>query len=108
MPPATGLARPGNAAISGHLNWYGVPKAVFFNLKPASRRYGLYARRQRGTTAPSASGQNTTCPWSQCPLNAIFGAASRPQMNLITCEGTFNRNTANYDHRQVVYTEMVQ
>jgi hypothetical protein len=98
----------GNAAISGHLNWYGVPQAVFFSLSDLAPGDMVYVRDDAGRDRGFRVTANTTCPWNNCPLNDIFGAASRPRLNLITCQGTFDKKAANYDHRQVVYTELVQ
>jgi hypothetical protein len=38
----------------------------------------------------------------------IFGPTSKTRLNLITCNGTYNRAQQNYDRRLVVYSEAVQ
>jgi hypothetical protein len=38
----------------------------------------------------------------------VFGPSKQTRLNLITCKGTFNRATQNYDKRLVVFSEMVQ
>jgi sortase (surface protein transpeptidase) len=97
---------PGNAAINGHLDWYGVKQAVFYyldRLKPGDR---VYVRDQTGRDRAFVVTKQLVCIYNQCPLMEVFGPASSPRLNLITCAGTFNRATQNYDRRTVVFTEL--
>ncbi len=103
--PRPGL--PGNAALAGHLNWYGVPQAIFFGLKDLVPGDMVYARDDSGHDRGFRVTANTTCPWDNCPVNEIFGSSAQARLNLITCQGVFDRAAANYSRRQVVYTQMV-
>ena len=38
------------------------------------------------------------------PVEKVFGPASTPNLNLVTCGGAFNPATRQYDQRFVVYT----
>ena len=105
--PGARPGQPGNAALAGHLNWYGVPQAIFFNLKILVPGDVIYARDDSGRDRAFRVTANTTCPWDDCPINEIFGASARARMNLITCQGVFDRASANYSRRQVVYSEMM-
>jgi hypothetical protein len=103
-------ARPGaigNAAIAGHLDWHGVGPVVFYNLKDLAPGDMVYVRDESGRDRAFRVLRNTTCPFDDCPLTEIFGANTRPRLNLITCQGTFDRTARNYNNRQVVYTELV-
>jgi hypothetical protein len=44
-------------------------------------------------------------PYNQAPLQKIFGAADQPMLNLVTCNGVFDRGNKNYDKRLVVYAK---
>ena len=105
--PGTIPGNPGNAVMDGHLDWYGVTQAVFFHLdklKPGDR---AYVRDDKGRDRAFVVTANTTCIYNKCPLVDIYGASKSTRLNLITCAGTFNRASQNYDKRTVVYTEMV-
>lgn len=41
-------------------------------------------------------------PYNAVPMDRLF-ARDRPRLTLITCTGNFDRGTANYSHRLVVY-----
>src|SRR5262249_51189690 len=103
--PGTIPGNPGNAAIDGHLDWYGVPQAVFFyigTLKPGDR---VYVRDDRGRDRAFVVTKQGECSWQNCPLREIFGPTTGVHLNLITCSGTFSRTSGQYDKRLVVYTE---
>jgi sortase (surface protein transpeptidase) len=96
---------PGNAAIDGHLDWFGVKEAVFYylgELKPGDR---VYVRDDKGRDRPFVVKSQTVCTWQNCPLQQIFGPTSATHLNLITCNGVFNRSQQQYEKRLVIFTE---
>lgn len=106
--PGTVPGNTGNAVMDGHLDWYGIKEAIFYHLgslKPGDR---LYVRDVKGTDRAFIVTKQAVCTWNKCPLQEIFGAAAAPRLNLITCNGTFNRAQQNYDKRLVVFAEMAQ
>ena len=106
--PGTIPGNVGNAAIDGHLNWYGVKEAVFFyigSLKPGDR---VYVRDDRGRDRAFVVVKQGVCTWQNCPLQEIFGPSTGSHLNLITCSGNFNQTQQQYDKRLVVYTEAAQ
>jgi sortase (surface protein transpeptidase) len=106
--PGTIPGNPGNAAINGHLDWYGVKEAVFFHIdkmKPGDR---IYVRDDKGRDRAFVVTKQQVCTWNNCPLMDIFGPTSSTRLNLITCNGTFDRAQQNYDKRLVVYSEAAQ
>jgi len=46
------------------------------------------------------------CNWQNCPLQQIFGPTAETHLNLITCDGTFNRALGQYDKRLVVFSQL--
>jgi sortase (surface protein transpeptidase) len=106
--PGTVPGKVGNAVMDGHLDWYGVKEAIFYylgRLKPGDR---LYVRDVRGVDRAFSVTKQLVCTWQNCPLQEIFGAANTARLNLITCNGTFNRSQQNYDRRLVVFADLVQ
>jgi sortase A len=99
---------PGNAVMDGHLDWFGVKQAVFYyltSLKPGDR---VYVRDDRGRDRAFVVTKQLECKWQNCPLEEIFGPAAGTRLNLITCAGTYNRSTQNYERRTVIFSEAVE
>lgn len=44
--------------------------------------------------------------FDKVPLQDIFANADGKRLNLITCEGTFNKTNKNYSKRLVVYSKL--
>lgn len=104
--PAPGMQ--GNSVMDGHLDWYGIDEAIFYyldRLRPGDR---VYVRDDVGVDRAFAVTESLVCAYNNCPLEDIFGATSATRLNLITCNGTFNRSQQNYDRRLVVFTEAMQ
>lgn len=98
---------PGNAVIDGHLDWVTVGAAVFWNLRklvPGDRVEVEMPGKRILTFDVSHS---ASYPYDNAPLHQIFGAATTPNLNLITCNGIFDRTTRNYNQRLVVYTRLM-
>lgn len=106
--PGTVPGNAGNAAIDGHLDWYGIKEAVFYyigSLKPGDR---VYVRDDKGRDRAFVVTKQGVCNWQSCPLKDIFGPSTEANLNLITCQGTFSRAQQQYDKRLVVYTRAVE
>jgi sortase A len=102
--PGTRPGQPGNAAIDGHVDYHGVGEVVFWNLRqvqPGAEVLVVTADNQ--TLRFIVQGVARYTP-DNAPRTSIFGPASTPNLNLITCDGTFNPETRHYDLRFVVYT----
>lgn len=106
--PGTVPGNPGNAVIDGHLNWFGIPQGIFFNLKTLKPGDRVYVRDDKGRDRAFAVTKQQVCAYNNCPLMDVFGPNSSARLNLITCDGAFNRATQNYDSRLIVYTELSQ
>lgn len=102
--PAPGL--PGNSVLAGHLNSGRNKPAVFAELdelkigdyveimesqKPALRF------KVTGTEEYDVKG---------APLEKIFGSTQAARLNLITCSGSWDKNSNDYTKRRVVFTEL--
>jgi sortase (surface protein transpeptidase) len=106
--PGTVPGNPGNAVMDGHLNWYGIPQAVFYHLDKLKAGDRVYVRDDKGRDRAFVVTKQQVCTWDKCPLMEVFGPSKQTRLNLITCQGVFDRATQNYDKRLVVFTEMVQ
>lgn len=96
---------PGNAVIEGHLDHPGGP-GVFWYLDELKAGDKVLVQIANGSWKTFVVVDSVEYPWNRAPLDLIFGPSSSANLNLITCEGTFDRGAHNYDHRRVVYTRL--
>lgn len=101
---------PGNAVISGHLDTYLQEPAVFWRLRELEPGDTLSVRDARGVDHTFEVVNSEVYTHDQVPLDIIFGDAVRirPNLILITCEGTWDSDARNYDQRYVVYAKAVE
>lgn len=95
----------GNAVMAGHVDGLSSP-GTFFNLKKLEPGDKIHITGIEGTELTFVVVEKQAYPPEDAPLNEIFGDSSKPQLNLITCTGTFNAETGHYEERLVVYTEL--
>lgn len=98
---------PGNAVIDGHLDGYNIPAAVFYNLRSLHTGDKIYVSDSSGKELIFAVTQLQVYPYNGAPLDQIFGRSDKPHLNLITCNGTWDYKSQNYNERLIVYTTEV-
>lgn len=105
--PGTRPGMPGNAAIAGHVDYAGIGPVVFWDLGQLVPGDQILVTTADGQQLRFAVLQLASYSPDDAPLLDIFGPARVPNVNLITCAGTFNPVTRSYDQRLVVYTTYV-
>jgi LPXTG-site transpeptidase (sortase) family protein len=95
----------GNAVMDGHVDHYTGP-AVFFYLKKLKPGDKVIVSDRSGQTLTFVVNRVEAFVTKEAPLSRIFGEAERPQLNLITCTGKFNKKTREHAKRLVVFTEL--
>jgi len=96
--------QPGSAVIAGHLDST-TDRAVFWDLGRLKPNDEVIVDMSNQTELHFTVLSQATYPYDKAPLQQIFGPASKPLLNLVTCHGTFDRASSNYDQRLVVYTQ---
>jgi LPXTG-site transpeptidase (sortase) family protein len=97
----------GNAVIAGHLdNGKGVP-AVFNNLSKLKVGDVVYLKNKIDEVLVFKVTSLTLYDYANAPVEKIFGPSDTAHLNLITCDGTWNRELHAYDKRLVVSTDFV-
>lgn len=96
----------GSAVIAGHLDST-TARAVFWDLNRLRTGDNVQVQNDDGSMLSFAVVSRGIYPFDSFPLATIFGPADVPGLNLITCNGTFDRGSENYDRRLVVYTQEV-
>jgi LPXTG-site transpeptidase (sortase) family protein len=103
-------ARPGyggNAVFAGHVDYIRVGKAVFWNLKDLKQGDLIEVRLEDGTVYQYSVVSLNQYDSATAPVDAIVGATPEESVTLITCSGTFNQATHQYDKRLVVRAERI-
>lgn len=98
----------GSAVIDGHLDLVSGAPAIFYNLKTLQAGDQILVTDDQDHIFTFKVTKVANYPYNQFPLQEVFGQEGKPMLNVITCEGTWNKNSKNYSHRTVVYSEMIQ
>jgi LPXTG-site transpeptidase (sortase) family protein len=99
----------GNAVFSGHVDYRNYGPAVFANLDKLSEGDEIFVRLEDGTEYKyTVTGTGVYDPLT-APIKEIVGRVENQELlTLITCDGTFNSATRQYDRRLVVRAERVE
>ena len=98
--------QPGNAVIAGHLDAT-KGKAVFWRLRYLKPGDIVSVTDTDGKITRFRVRKTRVYHKDNFPLNEVFGPSEGAHLNLITCDGTWNRSARVYDKRMVVYTDKV-
>jgi len=101
--------RPGNAVFSGHVDYVSYGPAVFWHLTDLVAGDVVEVHLQDGTVYSYAveTLQSVPAEPTEDQLRDIVGPSTSDVITLITCGGTFNPATHQYDHRTVVRAKRV-
>lgn len=97
----------GNAVFAGHVDYVHVGKAVFWNIKDLVEGDLIQVRLQDGTVYKYAVVSKHQYDAQDAPVEQIVGPTPDQIVTLITCGGTFNSATHQYDKRLVVRAERI-
>jgi LPXTG-site transpeptidase (sortase) family protein len=98
--PGSAPGQPGDAVIDGHLDWYGVPRAVFYDLDQL--RSGDEIDVQNGNGQVRFAVTNTeTLPYTAQP-DGLFDTTGAARLSLITCSGAWDSRHGTYAQRLLV------
>lgn len=105
--PGTKPGGLGSAVMTGHVDGPNTP-AIFWDLKKVKAGEKIYVQDQKGTQLTFEVVETEIYPYDEAPLDRIFVTNDDVYLNLITCNGTFDRKSNNYDKRLVVYTKLIK
>jgi LPXTG-site transpeptidase (sortase) family protein len=98
--------QPGNAVMAGHLDST-TDKAVFWDLNKLKKGDQVIVKDDDGSQLTFAVVGSEVYPFDNAPLQKIFGPSGVPMLNLVTCDGTWDKAAKNYNERLVVYTQLI-
>ena len=82
-------------------------KTVFAKLDELEKCDELLVTDENGKNLKFKVTETASYKLEEFPLKAVFGANTKSRLNLITCEGVFDKSSRLYSHRLVVYSELV-
>ncbi|MGA2286184.1 MAG: class F sortase [Dehalococcoidia bacterium] len=98
-------ARPGsggNAVFSAHVDYHDYGPAVFARLRELKKGDAVEVRLDDGSVRDYEVVLSVTYPAATAPFQEIVGATSSEMVTLITCAGSFDEASRQYNHRLVV------
>ncbi len=98
---------PGNAVFAGHVDYIHVGKAVFWNLKDLVAGDLVQVQLADGTVYKYAVDSLWQYDSATAPVDQIVGPTPDQTVTLITCSGTFDQATHQYDKRLVVRAKRI-
>ncbi len=102
-------AHPGfgsNAVFSGHVDWYTGELGVFWHLKDLEQDDTVLVRLADGTQYEYKVSVKRQVAATE-DVSKIVGPTNHEVVTLITCGGTFNSGTGQYDQRLIVRAQRV-
>ena len=116
VPPAgfpagwyTGAPTPGElgpAILAGHVDWGGQP-GVFYHLRDLQPGAEITVTRQDGRATVFRVTQVKQYPKDEFPTDVVYGDLDHPGLRLITCGGSFDRETRNYDDNIIAFADLI-
>ncbi len=97
----------GNAVIVGHVDTADSGPAVFYLLGRLKLGDAVTVRRRDGSKVTFEVDGVHLYPKHAFPADLVYGPATRPQLRLVTCGGTFDRATSTYSANTVITATMV-
>jgi hypothetical protein len=97
----------GNAVIVGHVDTSDSGPAVFYRLGRLKPGDEIAVTRRDGSTVTFEVDGVRLYPKRAFPADLVYGPATRPQLRLVTCGGTFDRATSTYSGNTVITATMV-
>lgn len=97
----------GSAVIDGHYDKETGAPAVFYNVNKLTPGDTIIITDDKDVKYTFAVDHITKYPDADFPIQQVFAAADVPQLNLITCQGTWNKEAHNYSDRMVVYSKLI-
>ena len=97
----------GNMVFAGHLNWYGVPQAIFYNINAFSKGDEIVVTGEDGVDYTYKVKWVKLIETADADLDELVGETKKPSLTLITCGGEWDPAAAQYKQRTVVRAELV-
>lgn len=95
----------GNAIITGHYGWKDKKPSAFDNLYKLRKGDKLYVRDDKGMVISFIVRESRRYNPETDASEVFVSNDGKPHLNLITCEGSWNKTTESYSKRLVVFAD---
>jgi hypothetical protein len=96
------LGKIGNVVMAGHIDYWNVGPAVFYNLSTLEPGNEIAVTGDDGKTYPFAVEWVRQYDSASIPLDEVTGPTAEQSLTLITCGGAFDYTNGHYLQRTVV------
>ncbi|MDR7381694.1 class F sortase [Promicromonospora iranensis] len=103
--PSPGEAGP--AVLEGHVTGAGYAPSVFFELGATRRGDLIEVDRADGSTATFKVTEVKSSPKDEFPRVDVYGATDGPELRVITCGGTFDKEAGRHLDNVIVFAKLV-
>ncbi len=97
----------GSAVIAGHEGWKNNIQAVFDNLHTLQKGDQIYVTDEKGAVATFVVREVRTYDQNANAGGVFNSTDGKAHLNLITCEGVWNKIQKSYSDRLVVFTDEI-
>jgi len=95
----------GSAVIAGHYGWKNNIPAAFDNLSDLQKGDKIYIKDDKGITVIFAVRESRRFGENE-DASVVFGSGDgKAHLNLVTCEGVWNKDSKSYSKRLVVFAD---
>lgn len=98
----------GSAVIAGHYGWGDGKASVFDNLYKLRKGDKLYVEDDKGAIIPFVVRESRRYNPGADASNVFDSNDGKSHLNLITCEGVWDKISQSYSERLVVFTDKVE
>lgn len=98
---------PGAALLVGHVDSTEGP-GVFYHLSGLQKGAEVAVRRADGVTVRFAVTGTQVFAKDDFPDDLVYRTEGKPSLHLVTCGGTFDRETGHYRDNVVVFADLIQ
>jgi len=95
----------GSAVLAGHEGWKNGAPAVFDNLHALQKGDKLYVEDEKGATMAFVVRGFRTYGEKEDAADVFGFGDGKSHLNLITCQGVWNKARKSYSHRLVVFAD---
>jgi hypothetical protein len=96
--------QPGNAVVAGHVDYANIGPTVFWDVRLLKPGAEIVVTDDAGLRWRFVVQTVESYPVEQFPGVRVFGPTDQANLNLISCVGDFDRATASYNQRVVIYS----
>jgi LPXTG-site transpeptidase (sortase) family protein len=97
----------GPAVLEGHVTGAGYAPSVFFELGATRRGDLIEVDRADGSTATFKVTEVKSTPKDDFPRIDVYGATEGPELRVITCGGTYDKEAGRHLDNVIVFAKLV-